>query len=252
MLFLRIALGIAIAAAIAATAIVWVQVKPNVQAIIEKRNDFEKQANTERSAKTKALKDLSDTKTKLGATETELAATKKARTEAEEAANKAENRSKDLTTQLTRAQEDVKTKAQELSSWTATGLTPDQVKSTVAELKSVRDNSAALEAEKKVLLRQNSQLESELDRYRGTNDVEVVLKPGTKGKILVVDPKWDFVVLDIGANQELKPNGVLVVSRGGKLIGKVKVTSVQQDRSIANVVPGWKLQELLEGDVVFY
>ena len=59
MLFLRIALGIAIAAAIAATAIVWVQVKPNVEAIIEKRNDFEKQANTERTAKTKALAGLS-------------------------------------------------------------------------------------------------------------------------------------------------------------------------------------------------
>ena len=252
MLFLRIALGIAIAAAIAAAAIVWVQVKPNVEAIIEKRNDFEKQANFERSAKTKALAELKDTKTKLGATETELASTKKARTDAEEAATKADNRAKDLTAQLTRAQDDNKSKSQELSSWTATGLTPDQVKSTVAELKSIRDASASLEAEKKVLLRQNSQLETELDRYRGTNDVEVVLKPGTKGRILVVDPKWDFVVLDIGGNQELKPNGVLVVSRDGKLIGKVKITTVQQDRSIANVLPGWKLQELLEGDVVFY
>ena len=40
MLFLRIALAVAILAAAAATTIVWVQVKPNVESIIAKRNGF--------------------------------------------------------------------------------------------------------------------------------------------------------------------------------------------------------------------
>jgi hypothetical protein len=43
-----------------------------------------------------------------------------------------------------------------------------------------------------------------------------------------------------------------MVSRGGKLIGKVKVATVHAERSIANVMPGWKLGELMEGDQVIF
>ncbi|MBI1840319.1 MAG: hypothetical protein HYR88_05640 [Verrucomicrobia bacterium] len=239
-------------AAAAATTLVWVQVKPNVENIITARNKFEADYKREDAAKKKALKELADTKTKLEGTEKDLVETKAARTKAEELATRLENQAKDLNNQLVKAQDDIKSKSQELAAWTATSLTPDQVKSTVAELKTQKDANFALEAEKKVLIRRVRSLEVEIARYTGTNDVEVPLTPGTKGKILVVDPKWDFVVLDIGANAELKPNGVLVVSRAGKFIGKVKVTAVHSDRSIANVMPGSKLQELLEGDQVFY
>jgi hypothetical protein len=67
---------------------------------------------------------------------------------------------------------------------------------------------------------------------------------------MVVDPKWDFVVLNIGEDQGLLPDGELLVSRDGKLIAKVIVRSIQKDRSIANLVPGWKLGEVIEGDQV--
>jgi hypothetical protein len=68
----------------------------------------------------------------------------------------------------------------------------------------------------------------------------------------VVDPKYNFVVLDIGSNKGVEPRGVLVVSRNSKLVAKVRVASVQPDRSIANIIPGWKLDEVMEGDQVFY
>jgi len=45
-------------------------------------------------------------------------------------------------------------------------------------------------------------------------------------------------------------NGELLVSRDGKLVAKVIVRSVQRDRSIANLVPGWKLGDVYEGDQV--
>jgi hypothetical protein len=45
-------------------------------------------------------------------------------------------------------------------------------------------------------------------------------------------------------------NGELLVSRDGKLVAKVVVRSIEKDRSIANVVPGWKLGEVIEGDEV--
>jgi len=44
--------------------------------------------------------------------------------------------------------------------------------------------------------------------------------------------------------------GEMLVSRSGKLVAKIIVRSVQKDRSIANLVPGWKLGEIIEGDEV--
>jgi hypothetical protein len=252
MLFLRIALGVAILAAIAATALVWLQVRPQVEQVITARNDFEKKSNDERAAKSKALKELAETKTTLDTTTKNLADTTTAKNAAEAKATSMENEAKALTARLNTTTDDLRAKDQQLSAWVATGLTVDQVKSTVVELKSFKDANLALEDEKRLMNRELTRIGRELDVLRGTNEIAVVLKEGTKGRILVVDPKWDFVVLDIGTKDELQPNGILMVTREGKLIGKVKVSRVQQDRSIANVLPGWKLQNLMEGDTVFY
>jgi cell shape-determining protein MreC len=65
-----------------------------------------------------------------------------------------------------------------------------------------------------------------------------------------VDPKWEFVVLNVGEDQGVISDGELLVSRQGKLVAKVIVRSVEKDRSIANLVPGWKLGEMIEGDDV--
>jgi hypothetical protein len=57
-------------------------------------------------------------------------------------------------------------------------------------------------------------------------------------------------VLDIGENQGVQEYGELLVNRNGKLVAKVKIRSVQKDRSIANVLPGWQLGDVMEGDQV--
>ena len=116
-----------------------------------------------------------------------------------------------------------------------------------------RGDIEALGLEKKLLAAKLDRTTKELDKYRGLDqDVVPLLPAGTRGKILVVDPKWDFVVLDIGRRQELVENGVLMVSRNGRLVAKIKIVNVQTERSIANVMPGWKLGEIMEGDLVLY
>jgi hypothetical protein len=67
----------------------------------------------------------------------------------------------------------------------------------------------------------------------------------------VVDPKWDFVVLDVGAKNNLPERGILLISRNGTLVAKVRVLNVENDRCVANIMPGWKLNDVLEGDEVF-
>jgi hypothetical protein len=76
----------------------------------------------------------------------------------------------------------------------------------------------------------------------------VKLRPDLKGKVVVVDPKWDFVVLDIGNDQGVLQDGELLISRNGKLVAKVVVRTVEKGRCIANIVPGWKLGDVFEGD----
>ena len=43
-----------------------------------------------------------------------------------------------------------------------------------------------------------------------------------------------------------------MVSRGGKLVGKVQISSVENDRSVANVLPGWLQADIKVGDEVLY
>jgi hypothetical protein len=95
----------------------------------------------------------------------------------------------------------------------------------------------------------NSRLDNELRRYRD-KDYVVQLPGKLRGTVLVADPKWDFVILDVGEDQGVLDFGELLVNRNGKLVAKVIVRTVQKGRSIANVVPGWKLGDVTEGDQV--
>jgi hypothetical protein len=78
----------------------------------------------------------------------------------------------------------------------------------------------------------------------------VYLPASLKGKVLVSDPKWNFVLLDVGEDKGVLERGELLVNRNGKLVAKVVVSRVQKDRCIANVLPGWELGEVMEGDLV--
>ena len=121
--------------------------------------------------------------------------------------------------------------------WFAQGLI-----STQNELEAVKEENG-------VLQRTVSRLTAQINELIGTNYV-VTLRADLKGKIVAVDPKWDFVVLNIGGDQGVLDDGEMLVSRDGKLVAKVIVRSVQKDRSIANVVPGWQLGDVIEGDEV--
>jgi dihydropteroate synthase len=109
----------------------------------------------------------------------------------------------------------------------------------------------AYTAENKVILRKNTELVNKIDALIGVQ-TEVVLPAGLKGKVTAVDPRYDFVVLNIGANQGVLERGKMLVSRAGKLIGKVQIVSVEPDRCIANMLPAYKAGDVTEGDEVLY
>ena len=97
--------------------------------------------------------------------------------------------------------------------------------------------------------KQVSSLEADASR-RAAN----ALKPGLEGRILVVNPNWNFVVLNIGDRQGVVSGASMIVKRGGAAIGKVKITSVEPSTSIADVQPGTvgKGFAIQPGDVVIF
>jgi hypothetical protein len=64
------------------------------------------------------------------------------------------------------------------------------------------------------------------------------VRQGLSGKVVAFNPGWNFVVLNIGDRSGLKAGVQMVVLRGGNMVGKVKVTSVEPSTAIADVLPG--------------
>jgi hypothetical protein len=159
-----------------------------------------------------------------------------------------ETSAQNLSQALDRATLKAQTAERELARWQAIGIPAEQVLALSTQNRELLTRTAKLEVERKELQRENARLK--LSSIPDVPDEEPQLPP-LKGSVLVVDPKWNFVVLDLGEDTGIRHRGVLMVTRGGKLIAKVRVSRVESDRSIADVLPGWKLAELREGDQVF-
>jgi len=140
----------------------------------------------------------------------------------------------------------------ELSQWRLFEMNPDQIRNQLSRLRQVERERDVYITENKALDRKAQDLARRLDRYEGGMEKEVELPPGTKGNIVAVDPKYNFVILDIGSEKGVLENAKMLVNRDGKLVGRVQITSVQPNRSIANVLPEWKQDEIMEGDQVLF
>jgi cell shape-determining protein MreC len=248
-MLIRISLILAIIAALGAGAVNFFVVKDKLDTLVKDRND-------QRDGWTATKGELDKTKKKLASTQNELSQTQQQLTDAQAAQKNAEDIAakqtkvaSNLSDQLTKTKHDLDDANNGLAAYKATGITADQVGKLNRSLKEKDDAIEVANQEKAVLQHAVARLTSELDTYRGPDNI-VKLRADLKGKIVVVDPKWDFVVLNIGENQGVLPNGELLVSRDGKLVAKVIVRTLEKDRSIANVVPGWKLGEVIEGDEV--
>jgi len=245
----RICLGIALAAALAVGIVNIVVLKDKINALATDRNAQRSgkiQAQGERDkakqAQAKAEKDLVQSQTELADAKTE-------RDKAVATAAQQTKKADDLSDKLAKTSQERDQAQTKLAQWDAIGLSVDQVAKLNRALKDSQEALGIANEEKLVLIHTVARLTNELAKYVG-NEYIVKLRADLRGKILVVDPKWDFVVLNIGENQGVLPDGELLVSREGKLVAKVVVRTVEKNRCIANIIPGWKLGEVIEGDEV--
>ncbi len=248
-MLLRICLIIAILAGGGVVAVNFVMVKKAIETTIAERED----QKTHREA---AEKELASTKKTLADTKATLATTTRALTQTKgelDAANgkigELNKKNSDLTVKLKSAEDKRDGYQAELAKWEQLHLTPEQVIGIQADLKKTKVEIAGVTAENKLLLANRDDLQEQLDRLRGTN--EVVAEPlGLKGNVVAVDPKYDFVVLNIGKDKGVLAHGIMMVARDGRLIGKVQIDRVDKTESIANILPAWRRGEVMEGDQV--
>ncbi|MDB6121372.1 MAG: hypothetical protein JWQ71_365 [Pedosphaera sp.] len=251
-MLIRITLIVAIIAGLAAGALNFLQVKEKITTTISQRDQNAKERDEEKGLKVKALKLAKDTQATLDKTKEELTSTK---TERDTAVAEAADQLKKATAlaenlkKTTGEREDAQNK---LAAWNALNIPIDQIKSTLASLKTITEERDAIAEEKKILIASNRKYKAKLDELLDPSEAGPEMTQGLKGKVVAVDPKYDFVVLNIGAKEGVLEAGQMLVNRNGKLIAKVKIKSVQNDRCIANVMPGWKVSDVLEGDQVLY
>ena len=248
-MLIRISLILALVAGLAVAVLNFVLLK-------EKIETTERHRAEEQKAKVEAQTDLASTKQTLNKTEGELKQTKETldatTAEKEKAVAEAAAQTKkatELTDKLTKTTADLVASQQELTAYKVTGWTPAQILTADKVLKQTEEALEVANMEKKILDRELVKTKEELAKLIDPRHV-VRLPADLKGKVLVADPKWDFVVLDFGENKNVLQDGELLVSRNGKLVAKVRIQSIQRDRCIANVLPGWKLGDVMEGDQV--
>jgi len=246
---LRICLILAILAGLAVGALNMVMVKEMVTTITTQREEARKDAADTHQALNKTTAELKKTTADLKQTAAELASTKQERDEAQTKLASETKRGNTLETERNSARKERDDAQAELAAYKATDLKPEQILAMNKQYKELQKAFEGALEENKTLGRRLQSTQNELAVYK-TPDYQVPLPPSLRGKVLVTDPKWNFVIINVGQDQGVLEHGELLVNRNGKLVAKVKVRSVQKDRSIANVLPGWQLGEVLEGDQV--
>ncbi len=248
-MLMRISLFVAIIAGLVVGVLNFVMVKDKIttlQTNLKEQTDARQKAESDLA---KTRDDLKKTTAELKQTQTTLQATTEQKDTAVAEAASQTKRADKLTDDLNKTRKERDDAQAELAAFRATGLTPDQISAVNTQNKTLQKTVAGIEAENKLLGRKVTDLQTKLARY--TDPEKPVYLPATlKGKILVCDPKWNFVILNVGGDQGVLEYGELLVNRNGKLVAKIKVSSVQKDRCVANVVPGWQIGELIEGDQV--
>jgi vacuolar-type H+-ATPase subunit E/Vma4 len=249
---LRIALILALLTAAGALVVTQFVAKPKVVELDENLKTTTENLNQTTTAKNKAESEAKAAKAAAEATAKELATTKTERDTAQEEATKQTARADKLNNDLTTVTKARNEAQQELAQWQALSIKPDQVRVLQADLKKTTEQRDELEVLKKGAEKMLARTEAELRKYKG--DDTVVEMPGLKGTVVSADSQWNFVVLDVGENGGAKPGGIVMVRRGDKLVGKAKIMTVEANRSIANLLPGWQQGDVAvaAGDAVLY
>jgi hypothetical protein len=253
-MLLKISLGLAILVGLATLYVAHFQVGGTITELRTNLENTSKSLQTSQQNEAKLNKDLKGVRAELDEKARTLMEKTNELAQAIARSQEQQARADRASAELNNVTGERNTAQQELSQWRLFEMTPDKIRENLARLRTVERERDVFTTENKALSKKIANMERELDRYRGIEPPPVLLPPGTRAKVVAVDPKYDFVILDSGGNQGILEGAIMLVQRDGKLIGKIKITGVEPNRSIANVLPEWKQEgaEIMEGDQAFF
>ena len=156
-------------------------------------------------------------------------------------------------TQIVQLNETIRAKDQELDEKSNVIAGLEEEKATLtAQVADLNSQLAALQDKIAELEEENSVLKTQLEKCEQIVNKDITMKPGTSARILYANADWNFVVIDIGANQGAQTTAEMIIHRGENMIGKLRITAVRDNVSIADVLPEYQKETVKEGDNVLY
>lgn len=125
-----------------------------------------------------------------------------------------------------------------------------------AQLEETRSQLEVAEHEKMPLsdkTRSAQERSSQLEDEKKQRDT-AAKKTGIRGTILAVNQAYNFVVLNLGGRHGVELNAEMLVMRGGTLIGKIRVSSVEPSTAIGDIITSSLTRgvQVHPGDTVIY
>lgn len=193
------------------------------------------------------LQGWEDTKTDLENTRQDLENT---RAELEQTRSQLE----EARTEIVQLNDTIRSKNEELEEKSSLIASLEDEKSMLeSQVDDLNEQIASLQDEIATLEEDKSMLETQLEKCEGAlNPENIKMEPGTTANILYANPDWNFVVIDIGSADDAQAGVEMIVYRGEDMIGKIRISAVQEHVSVAEVLTDFQQDTIKEGDHVLY
>lgn len=249
-MLLRISLIIALVAGIATFLLSHMQVATKISdlqtTLTQTRNDL----TASETAREKAVADAKAANERADKLDRELTDTKEQLETQTARATQQEGRANRAETDLNKTRGELTEAQRNLAAWRALSIPVETVRERLVELERATKENAAITDENKVLHKNLTTALAKLAKYEGGDDRPPDMTLARNGRVLEVNPEWDFVVVDLGSNDGAVERGEMLINRDGKLVAKVRLSRVEEKQSVANVMAEWKQADPMVGDVV--
>jgi len=126
-----------------------------------------------------------------------------------------------------------------------------QEKQTLAKERNTFHNQLMItQGEKKSLKTQMTKILARSPEEVDLGQIIVSATPILEGRVLVVNEKFQFVVVDLGTEAKLDAGTVLTIYRGDQYIGRVQVEETRESVSACRILNEWTQQPIQENDHV--
>ena len=121
-----------------------------------------------------------------------------------------------------------------------------------AQITDLNDQIASMQDQVAQLEEDNAMLDAQLRKCDQENAPLSAMKEGTTGKLLYVNPEWNFGVINVGTSQNAQPGAIMIIHHNDQMVGKVKIFDSKEHISVVEIMPEYQKETIKEGYDVLY